>query len=75
MERPYVRYSTSRIGVVGDRILTWYLLRDFRSNLRKSQLVEFVLEIGNEVFKEIELVWWRVGVVKKVENGECELVP
>jgi len=43
--------------------------------LRKSQLVEFVLEIGNEVFEEIELVWWRVGVVEKVKNGECELMP
>jgi len=43
--------------------------------LRKSQLVEFVLEIGNEVFEEIELVWWGVGMVKKVKNGECELMP
>jgi len=43
--------------------------------LRKSQLVEFVLEVRNEVFEEIELAWWGVGVVKEIKNGEGELMP
>jgi hypothetical protein len=51
------------------------LLRNLCPDLRKSQLVEFVLEIGNEVFEEIELVRWGVGVIEKLKNGKCELMP
>lgn len=81
MSRLFKESSTERrqtnhpLNKVRKRVLTRYLLRNLRPNLRKSQLVEFILEIGNEVFKEIELVWWRVGVLKKVKNGKCELMP
>ena len=58
-----------------ERLLTWYLLRNLCPNLRKSQPVEFGLEIGNKVFEEIELVRWGIGVIKKFKNGKCKLMP
>lgn len=67
-ERPHVRNMVPCIGGIQ---LTRYLLRDLCPNLRKSQLVEFVLEIGNKLFEEIELVRWGIGVVKKLKNGKC----
>lgn len=68
--RPHVRNMVPCIEG-GERPLTRYLLRNLGPNLRKSQLVEFVLEIGNELFEEIELVRWGIGVVKKLKNGKC----